>query len=252
MTWLLDLDGVVWLSGDGIAGSAAAIDRLRESGQRVVFFTNNSGRTVAENVAALAGAGVSADGGDVLSSAQAAASLLKAGSRAAVIGDPGVEEALGDAGVDVVALDAEPDAVVVGRTTEFSYEGLAAAATAIRLGARFVATNSDATLPTPNGPAPGAGALVAFLQVASGVAPEVAGKPELPAARLVADRVGQIDVMVGDRPDTDGLFAGAITARFALVLSGVTSQADLPVDPIPDLVGPDLAAIVDQVLGARS
>jgi HAD superfamily hydrolase (TIGR01450 family) len=248
MTWLLDLDGVVWLTGQAIEGSAAAIERLRASGQRVVFFTNNSGPSVDDHVEALARLGVDATADDVLTSSQAAALLVEAGSTAAVIGGPGVSEALRDRGVEVVPATASPAAMVVGRTTDFSFDSLTAASAAIRQGARFVATNADATLPTPDGPVPGAGALVAFLHVASGVEPEVAGKPNAAAAALVADRVGRVDVLVGDRPDTDGLFARATKARFALVLSGVTSDADLPVEPRPDLLGANLAAIVDQFL----
>jgi HAD superfamily hydrolase (TIGR01450 family) len=248
MTWLLDLDGVVWLSGRAIPGSADAIERLRSSGRRVVFFTNNSGPTVADQVAALAAAGVPATADDILSSSQAAASLLNPGERAAVLGGPGVVEALTDRGVEVVAPGDDPAAVVVGRTTELSYDVLAAAARAIRRGARFIATNNDATMPTPDGPVPGAGAIVAFLQVASGTEPEVAGKPEPAAAQLVADRVGPIEISVGDRLDTDGLFTRATNSHFALVLSGVTDHADLAVDPVPEFIGPTLAAIVDQVL----
>lgn len=249
MTWLLDLDGVVWLSGQAIPGAAGAIERLRGSGRPVVFFTNNSGPCMADHLTALARAGVRATADQVLTSSQAAATLLKAGSRAAVIGGPGVREALLDADVEVVLAHDDPDAVVVGRTTDLSFDGMAEAAAAIRGGARFVATNTDATMPTPDGPVPGAGAIVAFLQVAAGAVPEVAGKPNAAAAALVAERVGRVEVMVGDRPDTDGLFARRIKARFALVLSGVTSPADLPVEPAPELIGADLAAIVEQVLG---
>lgn len=248
MTWLLDLDGVVWLTGEAIEGSAAAVERLRASGQRVVFFTNNSGPSVVDHVAALARVGVDATVDDVLTSSQAAARLVEPGTRAAVIGGPGVAEALAAHGVEVVPATANPAAMVVGRTTDFSFDSLTAASTAIRQGARFVATNADATLPTPDGPVPGAGAIVAFIHVASGVEPEVAGKPNAAAAALVADRVGRVDVLVGDRPDTDGLFARAIEARFALVLSGVTAEADLPVEPRPDLLGANLAEIVDQFL----
>jgi 4-nitrophenyl phosphatase len=137
---------------------------------------------------------------------------------------------------------------VVGRTVDLSYDALAAAATAIRAGATFVATNTDATFPTPDGPVPGAGAIVAFLEIASGRHPIVAGKPAAPAAQLVKERVGDVAVVVGDRPDTDGLFARAIGARFALVLSGVTQADDLPVVPVPDVVGADLAAVVDELI----
>jgi HAD superfamily hydrolase (TIGR01450 family) len=249
MTWLLDLDGVVWLSGRAIPGSADAIERLRQSGRDVVFFTNNSGPTMEEHVAALADVGITATADQILTASQAAASLVEPGSRAAFIGGPGVREALEEQGVVVVPTGDDPDAVVIGRTTDLSFDELAAAATAIRKGARFIATNTDATMPTPNGPEPGAGAIVAFLQVASGTEPVVAGKPAPGAAALVAARVGPIELSVGDRAETDGLFAKETNSQFALVLSGVTTEDDLPVEPTPDLVGATLAAIVEQVLG---
>jgi len=260
--WLLDLDGVVWLSGRAIPGAAEAIGRLRAANERVAFLTNNSGPTVAEHVASLRSAGVDASSDEVLTSAHAAASLLERGSSAAVVGGAGVVEALIEHNVRVVPLirsgpdplpgqpAPQPDAVVVGRTTDLSYGLLAAASKAIRSGARFVATNSDATMPTPDGPVPGAGAIVAFIEVASGLSAEVAGKPHAAAAAFVRARLGPVGVVVGDRPDTDGQFARAIGARFALVLTGVTSGNDMPVEPSPDVVGADVASVVDQILEA--
>jgi HAD superfamily hydrolase (TIGR01450 family) len=256
--WLLDLDGVVWLSGRPIPGSPESIRRLRAAGEQVAFLTNNSGPTVAEHVAHLKTAGVDATPAEVLTSAHAAASLLEPGSTAAVLGGPGVLEALEERGVRVVSLghpdaDSEKggpgaDAVVVGRTTDLSYDRLAAVSTAIRSGARFVATNTDATLTTPDGPVPGAGAIVAFIRVASGRDPEVAGKPHSAAAAFVKARLGPVGIVVGDRLDTDGTFARAVGAPFALVLTGVTKPGDLPVTPEPDVVAPNLAAVVDRLL----
>ncbi len=251
MLWVLDLDGVIWLGGEPIAGSAAAIDRLRDAGHQVAFVTNNSGPTRAEYIKMLAGAGVEAVEGELVTSAQAGASLFARGARVTVVGGDGIHEALADQGVTVVDTAADPDGVIVGRALELDHDRLAAAATAIREGARFVATNSDATFPTATGLLPGAGALVAYLATASGVTAEVAGKPHRPVADLVRDRFGIVDVMVGDRPDTDGVFATMIHARFALVLSGVTTSADLPLDPAPDLVGADLATVTDQLLAPR-
>jgi glycerol 3-phosphatase-2 len=247
MRWVLDLDGVVWLGGEAIPGSARAVERLRETGHQVVFLTNNSGPTRAEYASKLAAAGVAADPTELATSAQAAASLLAPGSTALVVGGDGIHEALADRGVAEVVAGARPDAVVVGRSLDLDYDELGAAAAAIRGGARFVAANTDATFPTPHGLLPGAGALVAFLATASGRSPEVAGKPHPPVAELVCARYGTPDVMVGDRADTDGAFALAVGARFALVLSGVTTRGDLPVDPAPAVVADDLAAVVEQL-----
>ena len=269
MTWALDLDGVVWLAGRAIPGAPEAVGVLRAAGQRVVFLTNNSGPVVAEHLKALSRLGIECPPADLTTSAQAAASLLTAGSRAAVVGAGGIREALAHRGVTLVAPGQEPEAVVVGRTVQLDYWALAAAASAVRHGARFIATNTDPTFPTGGsggrrGPAgagdggdggdglvPGAGALVAFIATASGRRPDVAGKPEEPMAELVRSRYGHLDVVAGDRPDTDGRFAVRVGARFGLVLSGVTSSSDLPIKPAPDLVAADLLSLVREYLGHR-
>lgn len=250
MTWALDLDGVVWLAGRALPGAAGAIETLRQAGERVVFLTNNSGPLIAGHVAALAKIGIECAPEDLATSAQAAASLLAFNSRVAVIGDEGIREALAARAIEEVDAADSPDAVVVGRTLQLDYGALAAAATAVRGGARFIAANADATFPTggARGLLPGAGALVAFVATAAGRSAEVAGKPHEPMAALVTARFGQLSVMVGDRPDTDGLFAKRVGARFGLVLSGVTQASDLPVDPAPDRVACDLAALVDDYL----
>ena len=244
MTWAVDLDGVVWLAGEALPGAAEAVEQLRRAGDRVVFLTNNSGPRLAGHLAKLGAVGIRCEAGDLVTSAEAAASLISPGSRVAVVGDEGIYEALAERSVEVVAPHDSPSAVVVGRTVELDYDELAAAAGAVRAGARFVATNTDATFPTGDGLLPGAGALVAFLATASGREPEVAGKPHEAMANLVRRRYGQVEVMAGDRPDTDGLFAKRLGARFGLVFSGVTRRDDLPVEPAPDLVADDLAGLV--------
>ena len=241
MAWALDLDGVIWLGEEPIPGSAEAVARLRATGEDVVFCTNNSSRPVAEVEAELARHGIPA-AGDVVTSAMAAASLVEPGERVLICAGPGVVEAVERRGA--AAVFAGPaDVVVVGLHRDFDYEGLRRAAGAVRDGARFIATNDDATYPTPDGPIPGGGAIVAAVATASGVSPVVAGKPHPPMAALIRDRLGPEGTMVGDRLETDGLFAAALGYRFALVLTGVTAGAEGAV-PIPDVVAPDLASLV--------
>ena len=243
MTWALDLDGVLWRGKTPIPGSADAVASLRELGHWVVFLTNNSHQRVDAYVAKLADMGVDVEAKDVLTSGQAAASLLEAGTTALVCAGPGVEEALDLQGVKAVR-EGRADAVVVGWHSDFDYERLTAAMAAVRGGARLVGTNDDATYPTEDGEIPGGGALLAAVAYASGAAPEVAGKPNAAMVTLIEQRVGPVDVMVGDRPNTDGLLARELGARFGLVLSGVTKREELPVEPDPDLVADDLAAVV--------
>lgn len=247
MAWLLDLDGVVWLAGVPIHGSVEAIARLRAAGERVLFVTNNSSARLAEQEAKLEQIGIDA-AGDVVSSATAAGQLVAAGETALVCGGPGVVEALERVGATPVR-DGEADVVVVGFHLDFDYDRLRAAAGAVRAGARLVGTNDDATYPTPTGEIPGGGAILAAVAYAAGVTPVVAGKPNVAMADLVRSIVGDgPHVMVGDRPSTDGAFARELGVTFGLVLSGVTRPRDLPVDPVPDVIGDDLAAIVGRVL----
>jgi 4-nitrophenyl phosphatase len=250
MGWVLDLDGVVWLADTPIPGAAGAVARLRQAGEDVVFITNNSNATLTEVVARLAAHGISSHPGDVVSSAVAATRLLRTGERVLVCGGPGAWEAVERAGGIPVPgeRDERVDAVLVGFHREFDYERLRIASTAARAGARLFATNDDATYPTPDGPVPGCGSLLAAVERAAGVRATVAGKPYGPMADAVRDRLGPEGIVVGDRPDTDGRFAAAVGYRFGLVLSGVTAAGDLPVEPAPDAVAADLAGLVDDLL----
>lgn len=284
---LCDLDGVVWLAHRPIPGSAKAVERLRSAGHRVLFVTNNSSATLADQEAALARCGISA-AGDVVTSAQAAATLVRRGERVLACAGPGVHEALRSAGAEVVApwegdgavssatsvtapasdfaaeIDAwwrrsgPIDAVVVGWHRRFDYAVLALATHAVLRGARLLASNDDPTYPTPFGPIPGGGAILAAVERATGTRAVVAGKPHRAMAELVRVVVGNdaatSAVMVGDRPSTDGAFARMLGCRFAQVWSGVTS-ATQPLDGdgsagtvVFDLVGEDLAGIVDQIV----
>jgi len=250
-----DLDGVIWRGDAPIPNAAAGVATLRDAGIRVVYVTNNSSGTRAEYVAKLAACGVEAAPADVLSSAMAAARLLAAdfapGTRVLSYAGPGVHEALEEAGLRPV--DAEPaTAVVAGFHRDFDFDRLAAAADAVRAGARFVATNLDPTYPTATGLVPGTGALVAAIATASGRPAEVAGKPYPPMAALVREVCGPTGVMVGDRPSSDGAFAAALGWPFALVLSGIAgTPGEEPVpDPPPPFVEQDLGALAPRLLEA--
>jgi HAD superfamily hydrolase (TIGR01450 family) len=249
VTWVLDLDGVLWLADQPIDGAREAVAELRAAGERVLFATNNSWGTLGEQEAKLRRHGIPADG-DVVTSAMAAAQLVEPGQRVLVCGGPGIAEAVTGRGAEPI-VDGDADAVVVGFHRDFDYERLRIAVRAIQRGARLVATNDDATYPTPDGPIPGGGAIVAAVAYASQVAPLVAGKPHRPMAELVRALGGDVGTMVGDRPETDGAFAAELGYRFALVLTGVTGPDDLPVTPTPDLVSPSLAALVEGIATVR-
>jgi 4-nitrophenyl phosphatase len=255
---LCDLDGVVWLARRPIPGSAEAVARLRAARRRVLFVTNNSMSPIGEQEDALAAIGIPA-AGDVVTSAQAAASLVDTGERVLVCGGDGVLEAVAERDAEPVDVRARPtgsfDAVIVGLHRHFDFDGLQAANAAIRGGARFIATNDDVSFPTPDGPTPGAGALVAAVRAVSETEPTIAGKPYGPMAALVAARCGpefgaERALVVGDRGSTDGAFAHAIGCPFALVRSGVTSVEGAPDAPVPiALDAADLAAVAIELSG---
>lgn len=234
---LCDLDGVVWLAHEPIPGAAAAIASLRGGGARVLFVTNNSSAIVAEQEASLERIGIPAVG-DVVTSAMAAARLVEPGERVLVAAGPGVAEAVTRRGAEAVPNDGSSDpgridAVVVGLHRDFDYRRLTVAATALHRGARLIGTNHDPTYPTPRGPEPGGGSLLAAVAAAGLSEPLLAGKPHRPMADVVGDVVGRTGrsfspsrtLVVGDRPDSDGAFAATLGCRFALVRSGVTAPS---------------------------
>jgi 4-nitrophenyl phosphatase len=203
----------------------------------VVFATNNSAPTTDELLARLERFGVTSSVADLVTSAGAAASLVQPGQAVKVLAEAGVLEALDARGVTVVDGD-RADAAMVGWTRSFDFALLASIATVARGSGRLVATNEDPTHPTPDGLMPGAGALLAAVATASGVVPEIAGKPHGPMAELMKQAFGFADhdpavVMVGDQPRTDGRLAQRLGVPFGLVDSGVTPAGtdgfDVPV-----------------------
>lgn len=242
---ICDLDGVVYRGSKAIAGAREALHRADRSGFNILFCTNNSSRT-REQVARKIGeiAGYPARVSQIVGSAEAAARLLAGtGLSAYVLGGEGVVEELGRVGIEIVAEEA--DAVVVGIDVDLTYKRLRTAATLASKATRFVATNDDPTYPSEDGFWPGAGSILAAVEVASGRKAEVAGKPYEPMRDLLREKLipGEVWV-VGDRPDTDlALAAAEVDWKSILVLTGVVTDPDTA-DPRPDLVVKDLATAI--------
>jgi HAD superfamily hydrolase (TIGR01450 family) len=251
---VLDLDGVVYLGDEVVPAAPAALEGVRGLGVRLAFVTNNSFRPpelVAEKLGRL---GVKAAVEEVLTSAQATVHLLGGtdglrGTRVLVVGGPGLRQALEDAGARLLDFAdwRQAEVVAVGFDPDLTYGRVKAAALAIRAGARFVGSNPDTTLPTPEGFWPGAGATLAMLRAATGVRPEVAGKPERALLETAAAVIGPGPyLMVGDRADTDLDGAHRLGWATALVLSGVVTAADLPDLAIaPDHLLADVGGLLD-------
>lgn len=138
-----------------------------------------------------------------------------------LIGGGGLIEAIEARGAEIVDGAGPVEVVVVGWDPEINFQKIATAMKAIRSGAKYIATNSDSTYPSPSGLLPGTGSIAAAVQIASGVQPVFAGKPNQPIVDLILPLIGPDDVMVGDRVTTDGEFARKLGVQFGLVKTGV-------------------------------
>ncbi len=251
---LLDLDGVVYVGPQPIGGAAPSLAKARAAGMRLAFVTNNAARDPATVAAHLVELGVPATPAEVVTSAQAAASVVRdrlgAGATVLVVGSPALRDLVAAAGLrPVSSADDRPDAVVQGFWAQLCYEDLAEATLAVRGGALWVATNVDSTLPSPRGLLPGNGSLVGVVATASGKKPVVAGKPELPLHAEGVRRLGAKNpLVVGDRLDTDIEGANNAATDSLLVMTGVTTAAELlnaPAEHRPTYLGCDLTALLE-------
>ncbi|GGY01135.1 HAD hydrolase-like protein [Streptomyces minutiscleroticus] len=253
-TALLDLDGVVYAGGHAIAHAVDSLGTAREGGMRLAYVTNNALRTPDAVAAHLTELGIPAEATDVVTSAQAVARLmseqLPEGARVLLVGGEGLRVALRERGLEPVeSADDDPAAVVQGYGgPDLPWGRFAEAAYAVSKGVPWFASNTDLTIPSARGIAPGNGAAVEVVRIATGAEPQVAGKPLPPMHRETILRTGaERPLVVGDRLDTDieGAFNGGVDSL--LVLTGVTDGARLLAAPPrhrPTYVDADLRGLL--------
>jgi NagD protein len=229
-SWLMDMDGVLVREEQPIPGADRFLARLRELSMPFLVLTNNSIYTRRDLAARLAASGLQVPEEAIWTSALATARFLqdqRPGGSAFVIGEAGLTTALHDAGYTLT--ERSPDYVVLGETRTYSFERITRGIRLIAGGARFIATNPDATGPSVDGPLPATGSVAALISRATGVAPYFVGKPNplmMRSALNAIDAHSETAAMIGDRMDTDivsGLEAGMETV---LVLTGVTTRED--------------------------
>jgi HAD superfamily hydrolase (TIGR01450 family) len=249
---LVDLDGVVWVGREMVAGSAEALAELMEAGVEIVFVTNNPGKPAAEYARRLSEAGVEIGAERVVTAGEATAALAVercgAGRTTFAIGAPAFHETVTGAGLELLEGEAarEAEVVLVSGHRGFDYEELLTATRALQRGAALFATSRDPTMPMPGGAVPGTGAVLAAVETASEATAEIGGKPEPRLFELARGRIAEAErvAMVGDRVSSDiegGRRAGLETI---LVLSGATSREEADdAEPAPDRVVEDLAAL---------
>lgn len=253
-TALLDLDGVVYAGGQAIPHAVRSLETARTDGMHLAYVTNNALRTPDTVAGHLTQLGIPATATDVITSAQAAARLVSdqvpPGSRVLVVGGEGLRVALRERGlVPVDSADDDPVAVVQGYGgPDMPWGRFAEACYAITRGVPWFASNTDLTIPSGRGIAPGNGAAVEVVRIATGAEPQVAGKPLPPMHRETILRTGaKRPLVVGDRLDTDieGAFVGGVDSL--LVLTGVTRAAQLltaPPEHRPTYVDADLRGLL--------
>jgi NagD protein len=241
-SWLTDMDGVLIHEGVPIPGADAFIKKLRESGRPFLVLTNNSIYTARDLHARLQRMGLDVPVENIWTSALATAKFLedqRPGGTAYVIGEAGLTTALHDIGY--VLTDHEPDYVVLGETRTYSFEAMTKAVRLINGGARFICTNPDETGPSTEGPLPATGAVAALITKATGKQPYFAGLNAIGAH-------SETSAMIGDRMDTDvlaGLEAGMETF---LVLTGLTTPAEVEKYPYrPSSIVDSIADLVDRI-----
>ncbi len=272
---IFDLDGVIYRGRQPVPGASELVAALRRAGLLVRFATNNSMATRAMYVPRLVEMGIPAEVDEIVTSTSATIDHLHAHlpdvRRVMAVGAAGMLDELRAAGFEAVAagdavdaaydggpLETDFDAVVAGLDPTFDFRRLAAATTAIRAGAQFIATNADLRYPTPTGFLPGAGSIIAALRAASGSEPLVIGKPEPGIFTAILEHAGvgaDEAVAVGDNPDADMVAARRAGMRSILVLTGVADAAmaaTLDGERRPDHVADDPVAVAEILLRGLS
>jgi NagD protein len=251
-SWLTDMDGVLVHEGQPIPGGPEFIGKLRDSDRPFLVLTNNSIYTARDLHARLERMGIDVPVASIWTSALATAQFLddqRPGGTAYVIGEAGLTTALHDVGY--ILSNQEPDYVVLGETRTYSFSAITTAIRLINDGARFIATNPDVTGPSSEGALPACGSVAALISKATGVEPYFVGKPNPMMMRSALNTINahsETTAMIGDRMDTDvlcGLEAGLETI---LVLTGISTRADIDRYPYrPSRIITSVAELLDEV-----
>jgi NagD protein len=230
-SWLTDMDGVLWHEGSPIPGAMELIKKWTDSETPFLVLTNNSIYTPRDLSARLRAGGLDVPESRIYTSALATADFIRSQvpkGTAYVIGEAGLTTAMHEIGY--VMTEVDPDFVVLGETRNLSFDNLTKAVRLINNGSRFIATNPDATGPSPEGPLPATGAVAALITKATGKDPYIVGKPNPMMFRSAMRKIkahSESTAMIGDRMDTDivaGIEAGLHTI---LVRTGISDDAEI-------------------------
>jgi HAD superfamily hydrolase (TIGR01450 family) len=249
-TFLFDLDGVIYLGDEALPDAVGSVNRLHDQDKQIRFLTNDPRPTRDAVASRLRALGIEADEEEIVTAAWAAAAHLRREgiTTAAAVGSEGLRTELRQQGITVT--DESPEAVVVGADEQTSYTDIRRATRHIDDGARFIGTNPDGAFPTPDGPAPGAGAIVRAVETAAGTPPTVVGKPEslVFEVALEGTSVNKDGVVIGDNPATDILGAHRAGLTGILVADEAPIAASRRDFTHPDAVIQSLADLFSQTV----
>jgi 4-nitrophenyl phosphatase len=252
---ILDMDGVIWKADAPIGNLAEIFNRIRARGLKYVFATNNSTKTPGQYVKRLAEFGVNVEPWQIVTSALSVSHMLAQkfphGTKAFMIGEDGIREALERKGFKILSMEdaSQAQVIVMGIDRAVTFEKMLEAALLVQRRIPFYATNPDKTFPTPRGEIPGAGAWISVVTTATGIEPVYAGKPFPFMMKLSLEKLETIKeetLVVGDRLETDIAAGQAVGCPTALVLSGVSTRKQAEVwKPKIDIIADDLSGLIE-------
>ena len=250
---ILDIDGVIWRNKVPIGDLENLFSTITARGLKYAFATNNSTKTIETYVDLLREYGIPVGPDQVFTSGSVTAQYLvkrfPEGGNVFVVGMPGLKQTVNQAGFGLDGRD--PIAVIVGLDETFDYQTLKSASDLVRQGVPFIGTNPDVSLPTPHGFNPGTGSLLAAIQAAAGVEPQIIGKPKAEIFRFALERLGitpEDALVVGDRLETDIAGGQAAGCQVGVVLTGVSDAAMAREwRPAVDYIADDLTSLVEEI-----
>ena len=246
--FVLDMDGTFYLGDRIIPGALDFIDRVRSTGKRFLFFTNNSSKVSSFYRQKLEKMGCRVSDEDIITSGDVTIRFLSEkhkGKKVFLLGTELLRSSFVKSGIPLV--EENPDMVVLGFDTTFSYGRVSLACRYIRNGAEFIATHPDLNCPTEDGFIPDCGAMCAMITASTGIKPRYLGKPyseTIDMIKIITGTKNEDIVFVGDRLYTDIAIGVNNGVTSVLVLSGETAAEDLEESNVrPDYVFPSLAQL---------
>ncbi len=263
--YVFDMDGTIYLGKNVFPFAVEFINKLRQSGRRVMFFTNNASHDPVFYMDKLTHMGFSPSPDEICTSGNVASAFLtrkRPGKRVYLIGTAELYRQLKKDGVNLICGEdgrltsgEKADIVLSSFDTSLTYGKLFIGCDFIRDGAEYLCTHPDYNCPTETGFIPDSGAIAALITASTGAEPTYFGKPHRETVEMIAEITGESKdgmVVFGDRLYTDIAVGKRHGITSCLVLTGETKVADVEkadVDEQPDVMLPSLGTAMEIMFG---